>query len=1019
MCTTKFKADEHLKTVIDNCFISGHRSLIFLYDDPDSSNNYGQKIMLIHHLITKNFKERPSVLWCHQKDSATPKIPKRKLKELEKEIKSGKTTISRDNALGVFMLSTAITFTSFMETEKILGRTFGMCVIQDFQSLTPNIICRITETVIGGGAVVFVLPKNVKNLKSLYTYPMDIHSKFTNHCYSDVHYRFNERFVLSLGWCKTCLVLNKDLEVSYEISANKNMLSLLTPKVTKKTEEDERMNALLESVSDAEPPLPQLMKLCKTMDQANAVIKMIDVIMEKSKKSVVSITASRGRGKSAALGLATAAAIYFGLNNVYVTSPSPQNLNTYFEFVFKGFDALDYEENSHYNITQSTNPEFKDAIIRVTVFAKLRQVISDYQKVRHTELVIIDEAAAIPLAYVKPLVESHTVFMASTVNGYEGTGRSLSLKLIKELRIQSASVIRNAESLFPNSQSLFELSLEKSIRYQPNDPVEKWLYRLMCLDSTSNIPTPSFCPHPDSFELFYVNRDVLFSGHSDTEEFLHQVFSLLVSSHYRNSPNDLQMLCDSPSQHLFVLIPPVSQDSTSKVPTVFAVVQVSVEGGIPTKVSKQALNEGRREDGDLIPWFLVREQNNPKLGKMKAVRILRIATHPDYQSMGYGSRAIKLLKEYYQGRCISLEEDQTKEVQKENKKLEQISSSEENSSLIAKLNERTPEAVDFIGVSFGVTEQLFKFWKKCMFLPIHISSSQNKVTGEHNCIMVSPLSEESLPEFPETKGEISLPKWMQNFIENFYDKFLDDLSTCFSNISLTFALSIISSVRPYIKSEEIDWENLRFHINARSLARLELYSKNLAEKHHITNLLKPIADLIFRNRITSVHLSYTQSLILLGVGLQYLSIDDVCKKSDLDPHSVLGQFHRTIKRMYKSLSDIHENYVAKEVEAEVGDNINEFTPVTLSLEQDLERTAYEFENPVNPLPSVNFNKYAINIDEEEWNKISKGNKDTISIKRNKKPRFMTQEEIDKEISQPENTNKKKKSNKNNNNKRRR
>lgn len=72
---------------------------------------------------------------------------------------------------------------------------FYFYLLQDFQSLTPNIICRITETVIGGGAVVFILPKNIKNLKSLYTYPMDIHSKFTNHCHSDVHYRFNERLV--------------------------------------------------------------------------------------------------------------------------------------------------------------------------------------------------------------------------------------------------------------------------------------------------------------------------------------------------------------------------------------------------------------------------------------------------------------------------------------------------------------------------------------------------------------------------------------------------------------------------------------------------------------------------------------------------------------------------------------------------------------------------------------------------------------------------------------------------------
>src|SRR5437588_8433264 len=53
------------------------------------------------------------------------------------------------------------------------------------------------------------------------------------------------------------------------------------------------------------------------------------------------------------------------------------------------------------------------------------------------ELVIIDEAAAIPLPLVKKLLGPYLVFMASTINGYEGTGRSLSLKLIQQLREQS------------------------------------------------------------------------------------------------------------------------------------------------------------------------------------------------------------------------------------------------------------------------------------------------------------------------------------------------------------------------------------------------------------------------------------------------------------------------------------------------------------------------------------------------------------------------------------------------------
>ena len=47
---------------------------------------------------------------------------------------------------------------------------------------------------------------------------------------------------------------------------------------------------------------------------------------------------------------------------------------------------------------------------------------------------VIDEAAAIPLPVVKKLLGPYLVFMSSTINGYEGTGRALSLKLIQQLR---------------------------------------------------------------------------------------------------------------------------------------------------------------------------------------------------------------------------------------------------------------------------------------------------------------------------------------------------------------------------------------------------------------------------------------------------------------------------------------------------------------------------------------------------------------------------------------------------------
>ena len=53
------------------------------------------------------------------------------------------------------------------------------------------------------------------------------------------------------------------------------------------------------------------------------------------------------------------------------------------------------------------------------------------------ELLVVDEAAAIPVTIVKQLIGPYLVFLSSTVNGYEGTGRSLSLKLVQQLREQA------------------------------------------------------------------------------------------------------------------------------------------------------------------------------------------------------------------------------------------------------------------------------------------------------------------------------------------------------------------------------------------------------------------------------------------------------------------------------------------------------------------------------------------------------------------------------------------------------
>lgn len=78
--------------------------------------------------------------------------------------------------------------------------------------------------------------------------------------------------------------------------------------------------------------------------------------------------------QSAALGLAIAGALALGYSNIFVSSPSPENLRTLFEFVFKGLDVLGYKEHIDYDLVESSNPVWGKAIVRVNVFRDHRQV---------------------------------------------------------------------------------------------------------------------------------------------------------------------------------------------------------------------------------------------------------------------------------------------------------------------------------------------------------------------------------------------------------------------------------------------------------------------------------------------------------------------------------------------------------------------------------------------------------------------------------------------------------------------
>lgn len=880
---------------------------------------------------------------CYGADAQPPGRSHRKKREhkIKKEIKRGIREVNSEDPFELFVSLHNIRYTYYKETDKILGNTFGMCVLQDFEALTPNILARTMETVEGGGLVVMLL-KGMNSLRQLYSLSMDVHARYRTEAHDDVVARFNERFLLSLGRCDACLVVDDELNV-LPISGGKHVKALPPPDLDQpKTEKELELEAIKEEHRQQEP-LGSLIALAKTADQARALLTFTDAVADKTLRSTVTLTAARGRGKSAAMGVAIAAAVAYGYSNIFITSPSPENLKTVFEFIFKGFDALGYADHADYSIIQSTNPDFNKAIVRVNVHRQHRQTIQyvrpqDSHVLGQAELVVIDEAAAIPLPLVRKLMGPYLVFMASTINGYEGTGRSLSLKLIKQLREQSRLVeaeangeladrssgrAAKADLALPSARKLREITLSEPIRYGPGDSVEKWLNRLLCLDATLPKTKSSLqgCPDPSRCELLLVNRDTLFSFHPVSEAFLQQMVALFVASHYKNSPDDLQLMSDAPAHELFVLVAPEVEKS-GKLPEPLCVIQVALEGKISRQSVLNSLSRGQRPHGDLIPWLVSQQFQDDEFASLSGARVVRIATNPEHTSMGYGTRALQLLVDYYEGRFASLSEEGDKaetakgrlqrasdgELAKSTLLEEEITVRDQAqmAPLFARPEEKRPENLDYVGVSYGLTRELHKFWKRSSFAPVYLRQTANELTGEHTCVMLRPLDRS------EDVG------WLGAFCRDFQRRFLSLLSYQFRVFPAITALSIDESARAggrgEVEAELLNKAELDRQLSPFDLKRLDSYANNMLDYRVILDMVPTLATLYFTGKLgAEVKLTGVQQCILLAVGLQRKEMDGVAEELSLPSAQLLAMFIKIMRKVTARLGSL----VAAAAEAEL------------------------------------------------------------------------------------------------------
>jgi N-acetyltransferase 10 len=190
----KKKVDARLRTLIENGVKLRQRTVICLVGDHGKD-----QVSNLHLVLSKTqVKARPSVLWCYKKELGFSTHRQKRMKQIKKQIQRGLYDPDKDDPFDLFISSTNIRWCYYRETHKILGQTYGMCVLQDFEALTPNLLARSIETVEGGGIVVILL-RTMDSLRQLYGLTMDVHSNYVTESQKAVKPRFNERFILSLG----------------------------------------------------------------------------------------------------------------------------------------------------------------------------------------------------------------------------------------------------------------------------------------------------------------------------------------------------------------------------------------------------------------------------------------------------------------------------------------------------------------------------------------------------------------------------------------------------------------------------------------------------------------------------------------------------------------------------------------------------------------------------------------------------------------------------------------------------
>lgn len=469
----------------------------------------------------------------------------------------------------------------------VLGREFEALVYDAYAGFDPDAFGAVAGTIRGGGLLLLLTPP----LQQWPSYPDPENARIAvaNYPPEEVSGRFQERLAAIIRSSRDLTLVEQEGTV---------------PKIAEPVARPPH-EAMPHRYAECRRT-PE----CRTSDQCEAVDAVIKVADGHRRRPLV-LTSDRGRGKSTALGIAAARLLRERGRRIIVTGPRREAVVPVFEHARRLLPGAEQISGDLFFGAGSLHYAPPDALALTG---------------EGSDLLLVDEAAAIPTPLLEKLLERHArIVFSTTIHGYEGTGRGFAVRFQDVLNRQA-----------PGWRAL---ALETPVRWAPDDPVERFTFRALLLDASTALDEAVTDAIPAACEIERVDRDRLIRDEAAFSE----LFGLLVTAHYRTRPGDLRNLLDGPNLCVYAV---------RYQGHVVATALVAREGGFDPDLSSAIYTGQRRPRGHLLAQTLAAHVGLEQAPELNCARIMRIAVHPAIQGRGIGTRLIEHIVDDARGEAL-------------------------------------------------------------------------------------------------------------------------------------------------------------------------------------------------------------------------------------------------------------------------------------------------------------------------------------------------------------------------------